>query len=222
MGKTAVVTGATGLVGRELMNELLANDYYSKIIVVGRRSLEIKDNRIEEIIVDFEGLSSIADRLNAEDHFCCLGTTMKKAGSKEMFKKIDLQYPLSLAKIAQQGARFNKFIIVTSVGADAESPLFYNQVKGELEDQLKDLGLKALFIFQPSLLLGARQEFRLLEEMAKLLTVVLSFFIIRLNKQWSISGRSVAKAMLHAAQQTQEGVHVYKPREIRSMVQSVR
>ena len=222
MGKTAVVTGATGLVGRELMKELLANDYYSKIIVVGRRSLNIKDNRIEEIIIDFNDLSSIADRLNAEDHFCCLGTTMSKAGSKEAFKKIDLEYPLTLASIAQKGAKFKTFIIVTAVGADAASPLFYNQVKGALEDELKSLGLTSLHIFQPSLLLGAREEFRFFEEMAKIFTAILSFFIIRLNKRWSISGTSVARAMLEVAQTPAKGTFVHKPNEIRRLSKSTR
>jgi uncharacterized protein YbjT (DUF2867 family) len=217
MDRTAVVTGATGLVGRELMKELLAKDYYTKIIVVGRRSIEIKDNRIEEVIIDFDQISTIADKLNAEDHYCCLGTTMKKAGSKEQFKKIDLDYPVELAKLASQGSRFNTFIVVTAVGADAQSPVFYNKIKGELEDELKGLGLRSLYIFQPSLLIGAREEFRLLEEIANLFTVVLSFFIIGLNKVWSISGRSVAKGMINVAQKGEEGVHVYRPTEIREL-----
>ncbi len=220
MGKTAVVTGATGLVGRELMKVLLANDYYSKIVVVGRRSLDIKDNRIEEIIVDFDQLASVADQLNAEDHYCCLGTTKKKAGSKERFKKIDLNYPLELAEIAKKGSRFNTFIVVTAVGADSESPLFYNQIKGELEDKLKNLGLKSLHIFQPSLLIGAREDFRVLEELAKFFTVVLSFFIIGLNKFWSIRGEDVAKGMFHVAQKGEEGLFVHKPNEIRSLAKS--
>jgi uncharacterized protein YbjT (DUF2867 family) len=216
MDKTAVVTGATGLVGRELMKELLSRDYYSKIIIVGRRSIEIKDNRIEEIIIDFDQISSIADKLNAEDHYCCLGTTMKKAGSKEQFKKIDLEYPLELAKLAKQGSRFRTFIVVTAVGADAGSPVFYNRIKGELEDELKALGLKSLHIFQPSLLLGGREEFRFFEEMAKFLTAVLSFFIIRLNKSWSISGSSVAKGMVNTIHK-EEGLFIHKPREIRKL-----
>lgn len=215
MGKTAVVSGATGLVGRELMKVLLANDYYSKIVVIGRRKLDIKDNRIEEIIVDFDDLGSVKDQLNAEDHYCCLGTTMKKAGSKERFKKIDLDYPLELAKIAAAGDKCNTFIIVTAVGADAESPLFYNQVKGELEDELKALNLSSLHIFQPSLLIGAREEFRIWEELAKFLTMILSFFIIRLNKHWSIKREDVAYGMFIAAKNEHSGLSVHSPHETR-------
>ncbi|MEQ9301500.1 MAG: NAD(P)H-binding protein [Cyclobacteriaceae bacterium] len=221
MERIAVVTGATGLVGRELMKVLLANDHYSKIVVVGRRSLEIKDNRIEEIVVDFGQLDSIADKLNAQDHYCCLGTTMKKAGSKERFMKIDLDYPLALADIAKRGSRFNTFIVVTAVGADAGSQLFYNRIKGQLEDKLKNLGLKSLHIFQPSLLIGAREDFRILEEIAKFLTVILSFFIIGLNKFWSIRGEDVAKGMFYVAKKGEEGLFVHKPHEIRDLAKAI-
>lgn len=221
MERIAVVTGATGLVGRELMKVLLANDHYSKIIVVGRRSLEIKDNRIEEIIVDFAQLDSITDKLNAQDHYCCLGTTMKNAGSKERFKKIDLDYPVALAEIAKRGSKFNTFIIVTAVGADVGSPVFYNRIKGELENKLKNLEMKSLHIFQPSLLIGARQEFRVWEEIAKFLTVILAFFIIRLNKFWSIRGEDVAKGMFYVAKKGEEGLFVHKPHEIRDLAKAI-
>ncbi len=217
MEKTAVVSGATGLVGRELMKVLLANDYYSKILVLGRRKLDIKDNRIEEIVTDFDQLDAVTDQLNAEDHYCCLGTTLKKAGSKENFKKIDLDYPLELARIASAGDKFNTFIVVTALGADAESPLFYNQIKGKLEDKLKSLNLRSLHIFQPSLLIGARENFRFWEEVAKFLTVILSFFIIGLNKFWSIKGEEVAIGMFTAAKQGAHGLFIHKPHEIRDL-----
>jgi uncharacterized protein YbjT (DUF2867 family) len=136
------------------------------------------------------------------------------------FKKIDLDYPIELANIAAKGSRFNTFIIVTAVGADAESALFYNQIKGELEDELKKSGLKSLHIFQPSLLIGAREDFRVLEEIAKFLTVVLSFFIIGLNKFWSIRGKDVAMGMFYAAQKCEAGLFVHKPHQIRDLVKS--
>lgn len=217
MERIAVISGATGLVGRSLLDTILAEDFYSKIIIVSRRHLPLKDNRIEEIIIDFDKLDEVADKLNGHDHYCCLGTTMAQAKTKENFRKIDLEYPLKLAEIASKGSHFRHFIVVTALGADSDSALFYNEVKGELEDKLIEMNLPSLHIFKPSLLLGAREKFRLGEEIAKILTNILSFFIIRVNKLWSIKGSTVARAMFLVAKKDQQEVAVYKPKKIRKI-----
>lgn len=211
MKKIALITGVTGLVGRELLDIILADNYYKSVIVVTRRPLNFKDNRITEIVTDFDHLDMIAGQLDAHDHYCCLGTTIKKAGSKENFRKVDYDYPIKHAQIAAKGSHFERFLIVTALGSNASSPLFYNKIKGQVEETLKDMHLPSLQIFQPSLLLGSRDEFRLGEEVAKFFTTILSFFIVRANKFWSIHGRDVARAMYHVAKDEMVGTYTYKP-----------
>ncbi len=216
--RTALITGATGLVGRELLNIILASDYYSTVKVLTRRPLPIKDNRIQEIVMNLDDMEERKAELGAHDYYCCLGTTMRKAGSKENFIKIDHDYPVTLAKIALEHPEFDQYLIVTAVGANSSSPLFYNEVKGKVEDSLKELGIAKLHIFQPSLLLGAREDFRILEEFAKLFSAILTFFVIGSKKKlWSIKGSEVAKAMLKVAMRDGDGTKTYKPFMIRKL-----
>lgn len=211
--KSALVIGATGLVGKALVRLLLEKDYYSKIIVVARRELAIKDNRLEVIIVeDFEKLNDYAGQLNANDFYCAIGTTRKKAGSKEAFLKVDVDYPVQFARMAMGQPDFEQFLVVTSLGANSDSPLFYNMAKGQLEDQLIDMKMKSLKIFQPSLLIGYRDEFRIGEEIGKFFSSVFSFFAVgSKNRLWSIRGDEVAMAMYKEAQEVRNGVTKYKP-----------
>lgn len=220
-GKTALIVGATGLVGRELLNVLLENDHYSKILIVGRSSPEVKDNRIEELLIDFDNLTDYKDQISANDYYCCIGTTMELARSKEAFYRVDFTYTLELAKMAKEDSQFDQFHMVSSYGANSQSGLFYNAVKGQIEEALQELDLRALHIFQPSLLLGYRKNFRLWEELAKIVSGVLSFFIIgdRL-KFWSIEGRDVAKSMFYVALSGETGVHVHKPLEMRRIART--
>lgn len=216
-----MIVGATGLVGRELLNVLLENDHYSKILIVGRSSPEVKDNRIEELLIDFDNLTDYKDQISANDYYCCIGTTMELARSKEAFYRVDFTYTLELAKMAKEDSQFDQFHMVSSYGANSQSGLFYNAVKGQIEEALQELDLRALHIFQPSLLLGYRKNFRLWEELAKIVSGVLSFFIIgdRL-KFWSIEGRDVAKSMFYVALSGETGVHVHKPLEMRRIART--
>lgn len=211
--KTAIIIGATGLVGKALVRLLLEKDYYEKITVIVRRELAIKDNRLNVVIVDdFDGLNDFSTHLNAHDYYCSLGTTRKKAGSKEAFLKVDVDYPIQFAKIAMQQPDFEQFLVVTSLGANADSPLFYNMAKGKLEEDLIKLGMKSLKIFQPSLLIGYRDEFRLGEEVGKFVSSIFSFFAIgSKNRLWSIRGDEVAMAMYKEAQEDKSGVVKYNP-----------
>ena len=216
MDRVALVVGATGLVGKALIRLLLSKDYYQKIIVLSRRELEIKDNRIELVLLDdFDKMNEVAGKLNAHDVFCALGTTLKQAGSKEKFRKIDVEWPLELARITKDQPLFEQFLMVTAVGANVESPLFYNQVKGEVEVELEKMDMKALKIFQPSLLLGYRDEFRLLEEIYKFFSAVLTFFMIGSKTMlWSIRGEEVATAMFQVARRREPGLERFKPRRM--------
>lgn len=214
--KTALIAGATGLVGNALLNLLLQKDYYQKIIVLTRKELRIKDNRLEVILLkDFDQLESVSEKIQANDYYVALGTTMKKAGSKEAFLKVDVEYPLKIALIAMNQPDFRQFLVVTSYGANANSPLFYNRAKGRLEDGLIKLNLKSLKIFQPSLLIGYRDEFRFWEEVAKGVSTLLSFFVIGSKRRlWTIRGEEVAKAMYRVARKHNPGLKRYKPGKI--------
>jgi uncharacterized protein YbjT (DUF2867 family) len=213
--KTALIIGATALVGRQVLNVLLDYDYYDEIILLGRRSPEVKDNRIREVIIDFETLESHANEISANDYYCCIGTTMKAAGSEEAFKRVDYTYPLELGKMALKDPNFEQFLLVSSFGADSKSILFYNKVKGHLEDEMKTLSLKRLHVFQPSLLLGYRPDFRFFEELAKITSNILSFFVIGESKRfWAIEGHDVAKSMFLIARQHIDGTHTYRPQEM--------
>ncbi len=221
--KIALIAGATGLVGKDLLALLLSENLFDKVKVLTRRPLEKSHEKIEEVLIDdFDKLSDHSDKLDAHHFFCCLGTTMKKAGSKEMFKKIDVEYPVVLAEIAATQPSFEAYHIVTSVGSSPDSPLFYNQVKGECERKLKDLGLPALKIYQPSLLMGRRKEFRLAEEVGKALSSVLSFFVIggREARLWSIHSTDVAKSMMVVAKRNQPGLEVLPPKNMIKLAHS--
>jgi len=216
--KTALIIGATGLVGRELTEALLSSDDYSKIKILTRKSTSLDDYRIEETIVDFEKLVDFKDLIKADDVYCCIGTTMKKAGSEQEFIKIDYKYPIELAKHAIAAGGLGKYLVVTAVGANPGSSIFYNQVKGELERDLQELDIPALHIFRPSLLLGERKEFRFWESVGKMFSAFLSFFLIGSEKKlWAIQSRQVAVAMHKAAQEEGQGVFFYEPAKIRAL-----
>lgn len=212
-GKVAVVIGGTGLVGKQLVRLMVKDERYEHIILISRKSHDIQDPKILELIIDdFSKLREHLAKLNGHDFYCALGTTRKKAGSKEAFLKVDVEYPIEFAKIAKSQPDFKQLLVVTAVGANSSSPLFYNMAKGQLEDQLQDLNLPALKIFQPSLLLGNRKEYRFMEEVAKVLSAFASFFTIASKKRvGAIHDVEVAKSMIDVAHMEESGFKRYKP-----------
>ncbi|MDQ0057898.1 NAD(P)H-binding protein [Paenibacillus harenae] len=210
MNRKAVVVGATGLIGKELVELLLNNRAYVDVTLLVRRRAGITHPKLREMVIDFDLLEQSDVNLTGADVFCTLGTTIKKAGTQEAFRQVDFAYPLALGRMAKtQGAK--QLLIVTAMGADTSSRFFYNRVKGEIEVALNGLGLPALHIFRPSLLLGNREEFRLGERIGSSLSRILSpLFSGRLRKYRPIQARSVAKAMLLAARSSQSGILVYQ------------
>ncbi|WP_421764466.1 NAD(P)H-binding protein [Ekhidna sp.] len=213
MAKKAIVIGATGLVGKQLIRLMVKDEKYDSIVVVTRRPHEIKDPKLIEVIVeDFKDLKKIASKMNGNDFYCALGTTRSKAGSKEVFLKVDVEYPQEFARIAQSQTGFEQLLVVSAVGANSSSPLFYNSAKGQLEDKLQEMNLKALKIFQPSLLLGDRKEYRFFEEVAKVISAIASFFTIGSKKKvGAIRDVEVAKAMIEVAHKDEPGFQRFKP-----------
>jgi uncharacterized protein YbjT (DUF2867 family) len=218
--RSALIMGASGLVGKLLLEAILSKYHYTDVTLVLRRPIDLKpDKRVKIIMIsDFEALDQYEEDLFSEDVFCCLGSTMKKAGSKSDFEKSDLIYPLKIATINQKNPNFKNYLIVTALGANAQSPVYYNQVKGRCEQALLALDLPGLKVFRPSLLLGNRVEKRGGEVLFKVLIQAVSTPLKALGipSFWSIDAAIVARAMLQVAMNENERTVFY---DAKAMVQ---
>lgn len=214
--RIAFVSGSSGLVGMQLLHQLFQHPDYDWVISFGRRELALKHHKLVQVKVDFDNL----DQVNLRDSishqnmggdfqpllkalgsgnvpyvaFCSLGTTIKQAGSKENFYRVDHDYVINFARLVMRlGAK--RFMYVSAIGADAQSPVYYNKVKGEIENDLKRMDFDYVGLFQPSLLLGDRKENRLGEEVAKVVMRGVTFLGL-FKKYKPIYDHQVAKAML--------------------------
>lgn len=195
----ALIAGATGLVGSHLLRMLIDDPDYKQVWVLTRSSVNTGHKKIREIIADFQHLADSLTEVDADHVFCCLGTTMKKAGSRQAFRKVDLEYPREIAQI-MFSKKTEKFLLVSAIGANKNSFFFYNRVKGEVEDAISRLGFPGLFIFRPSLLLGDRKEERIGEDMAKKIYHYIDWtFFGPFKKYKGIPAETVAASMLKMA-----------------------
>jgi uncharacterized protein YbjT (DUF2867 family) len=212
--KTALVAGSTGLIGSQLLELLLKSDAYHKVIAISRKKLSITHDKLINIVCALNQLSDYPNEFRADDVFCCLGTTMKVAKSKGAFRAVDFDAPLLLAKITKEnGAR--KFLLISALGAKKDSSIFYNQVKGEAEESIQQIGFDAFHIFRPSLLLGPRKEHRSGEEAAKVFYKIFGWLIPK--KYQAIESIRVAKAMLSFAELGGSGIFIHESNEIGSL-----
>lgn len=161
--KTALIIGSTGLIGSHLLELLLESREYEKVITFVKRDSGIQHPKLAQHIIDFDKPETYKELVVGDDFFCTIGTTIKNAGSKDAFRKVDFEYPKQFAAFALQN-KIKQFLIVSSLGADANSGNFYLKTKGEIQDFLKDCNFESVSVFQPSLLLGNRTEFRLGEK----------------------------------------------------------
>ena len=214
--RTALIAGSTGLIGGLLLDLLIRDEAYQKVIALTRKPLSASADKVENVVVNFESLRQYKDQLKSDDIFCCLGTTMKQAGSKEAFRKVDYEYPLQLAGLTRdQGAQ--KFFLVSALGAKKSSIVFYNQVKGETEESVAKLNFPTLHIFRPSLLLGPRMEKRTGEDAMKKFYQAFGFiFSGPFRKYQAIEAVKVARAMLHFAKEDQTGNFIHESEELQS------
>lgn len=198
--KTALIAGAGGLTGTELVRQLIHDNRYEKIILLVRKHAGITNPKIQEMIIDFEKLSSLSFIPGKVDEiFCCLGTTMKTAGGKAAFKKVDFEYPLMLAKLGEQSG-ITHFLMISAMGANARSSIFYNRVKGEAEREISLLKIPAISFFRPSLLLGNRIENRPGEKVGIVFAKFLSFAMVGPLKNYkALEVNDLAKAMIREA-----------------------
>lgn len=209
--KTAIIAGATGLIGSQLLELLLTTDTYTHVIVLSRKPLTRTHPKLHNFQVDFEQLDEYTIQLKGDDVYCCLGTTMKQAGSKEAFHKVDFEYPVAVAAITRQrGAR--QFFIVTALGANKDSSFFYNRVKGEVQEAVGKMGFESLHIFQPSLLLGHRTEKRRGEGAGEVVMKGLDFLIPKKYK--AIESAKVARAMIGFALKNMSGTFIHVSEEL--------
>ncbi|WP_203362915.1 oxidoreductase [Bacillus sp. REN10] len=214
MGKIALVAGATGLVGMKLVQQLLAAPEYEKVITLVRRASGMAHDKLEEQVVHFDSLNQLMLDGRVDHAFCCLGTTIKKAKTKEAFRVVDLDYPLRLAQLAKRH-HASQFLVISSMGASVASPFFYSRVKGELEQRLQTLELNGLHLFRPSLLLGERSDFRFGEAAAEKFFQAFPFlFAGPMKKYKPIHAETVARAMVAAALTEKSGVHIYESDQI--------
>lgn len=213
MSRTALIAGASGLVGGHLLRHLLAAEAWDRVVTLGRRTLDEDHPKLDQVLVDFDHLDA-RPFPESDDAFCCLGTTIKKAGSEEAFRRVDYDYVLDFARRAREHGA-SQFLVVSALGANADSRLFYNRVKGEMERAVADLDYEAVQIVRPSLLLGERDVARPKEKIAEAFTKPLRPFLSGpLRKYRPIHGDTVAAAMVNAAQQRRPGVHVFESDEL--------
>ena len=211
MEKTAIIIGATGAVGKEILKNILADSFYTKVYVLGRKSIEklSDDNKLTKIKIDFEKIDFNTSILVNSDVFASLGTTMKIAGSKENQRKIDVDYTVNFAKLCEGKVR--SFNVVSAIGANSNSKNFYNSLKGELEDKLKEMNLGVLRIFQPSLLISKRDDKRFLEEIFMKVAPIFQFVLKGKSKKYSpievdVLGKEIVR---FAIENKEQGTYTY-------------
>lgn len=207
--KIAIVFGATGLVGGFVVKMLLGHEAYQKVLVFGRRKVKLEHERLEQHIINFDKPEQYEHLVKGDDLFICLGTTMRQAGSREAFFRVDYTYALRVAQIALEN-KVNQLLLVSSVGANADSFFFYNRVKGLLENAVRRLPFWSVHIFRPSILIGERNENRWGEQLAgEIGRRVDSLTGGLLTKYRPIEAEVVAKALITAAQGLTPGIKEY-------------
>ena len=208
--KSALIIGSTGLIGSELVNLLLDSNDYTKVITFVKRDSGIKHPKLTQYVIDFDKPETYTDLVVGDDFFCTIGTTIKKAGSQNAFRKVDFEYPKQFAAFALDN-KVKQFLIISSLNADAMSGNFYLKTKGEIQDFLKNCAFESVAVLQPSLLLGNRTEFRLGEKVGAFFMKAFSFvFQGNLKKYKPIEGKTVAKALLKIAQKNVKGFKKYE------------
>jgi uncharacterized protein YbjT (DUF2867 family) len=201
--RRVLLAGATGLVGREILQGLVGDDGVAEVRVLVRRPLDraLVTPKVRELVADFDALDAHPEWFRVDQVVCALGTTIRQAGSRAAFRRVDFDYPVALARLAHaQGARH--FLLVGAAGADAHSRVFYNRVKGELEDAVRAVGYAALTIARPSFLLGPRKDLRVGELVMKRLAYLFP------GALKPVHVRQVASALVCAARAEKPGVSI--------------
>lgn len=215
--RSAIVAGASGLVGERVLRRLLAGGTYDRVIAFVRGPINLTHKKLEQRTVDYERMGRMSAFPRAEDVFCCLGTTIRKAGSPEAFHTVDVGYVARLAEVSVR-AGSTQFLLVSAVGASAQSGNFYLRCKGEAEDMVRTLPYQGVQIFRPSFLIGHRRERRAGEAVGIALARVLSVAMIGPASRYRpIRADDVAKAMVAVADESPPGIHVYESKAMQAL-----
>lgn len=218
--RSALLIGASGLIGGHLLRLLVDDAAYHRVTVPVRKPLSFRHPKLKEYVVEFDLLDKQKDVLRAHDVFCCLGTTIRAAGSQTEFQKVDYTYVVQAASIAAlNGAE--QFLLVSSLGANKHSSAFYTRVKGEVEEAVSKLPFKGVQIFRPSVLIGDRKESRLNETVAVAVMRIISVALVgNLRRYRAIEAKTVAQAMLAVAKRNPTGVTIYESDRIQMLGQA--
>lgn len=217
MSKKAILLGASGLIGRNLLEKLLLNENYSEVLSISRKAIDLKHHKLQQLIIDFDRLGDYADQINGDEVFCCLGSTIKKTPDLNLYRKIDYQYPIDVARIAYtNGAK--QYHLVSAMGANVSSKLFYSRTKGEVERDLQLIPFQSIHLYRPSLLDGNRKEERKAENiMITLMRIINPLLIGPLKKYRSIPIEKVATAMIYKAKANESGIYIYTSDQIQEI-----
>ncbi len=205
--KIAILLGATGLTGSYLLDILLNSDGYEKVRVFTRKTTLKKNDKLEEIICDLLRLEKYSDNFYADEVFCCIGTIRAKTPDKKLYRDIDLGIPLSAAKLSQKN-NIKTFSVISAIGANKNSPIFYSRTKGEMEEAILKYSIPNILIYRPSLIFGKRKDSRYFEKMGLFFTKIVQIFLLgRLKNYKAINAQDLAKAMFLNAQE-KTGHHI--------------
>lgn len=209
LGKSALVIGATGVVGSKLVDQLLRDESYATVWVLVRTTTAKVHDKLQEIILDFNELEDYYPKMYIDDVYCAIGTTIKQAKTKEAMYQIDVEYPLTVVRLAKQHG-VHHVVVVSAVGANSKSPIFYSRMKGELEEQLIELDLPNLSIVRPPLLLDIRKESRIGESLSSIFSrKVQGVVSATIRPNLGIYAMIVAKAMHNATMGTRKKINIY-------------
>lgn len=217
MAKKAIIAGASGLIGSELLSLLLSDPVYSEVVALVRKELPVQNKKLVQLILDFDQLADHTAAITGDVIFCCLGSTKKKTPDLSLYRKIDHDYPVLLAQLAVKN-NVRQYHLVSALGADLHSDNFYLKMKGETEHDIEDTGLKSLHIYQPSLLTGNRKEFRLGEKIGSAVMKIIDPLLIgNFKKYRSIPAATVARAMYRQSLNHDEGLFIHPSDHIKQL-----
>ncbi|MFH1161186.1 MAG: NAD(P)H-binding protein [bacterium] len=209
----ALLIGSTGLIGKHCLDFLIHDENYTQVEVWVRNPNSFPNQKFTEKIMQFEDIPGLP-LIQADHLFCYLGTTMRKAKTQDAFRKVDVEYVVSLAKLAERSG-IHTFLVISSVGANPVSGNFYLRTKGEMEEAVKQCSIPSIYILRPSMLLGKRPEQRFGESIGKIISKIFSPFLFSgLRKYRAIQAETVARAMIACAESSQPGIHVLESDEI--------
>lgn len=215
---TIVLVGSTGAIGKDVLSFLNVEKNVEKIITLTRKPAKNKASKEENLTIDFSNLPGLKNNIKADVFICCLGTTMKVAGSQDEFRKVDYDYVVQFAKLAE-ATQAKKIIVVSALGANAKSKVFYNRIKGQMEIDVAQVHVPSIEFFRPSLLLGKRDEFRPGETLAKILTPILNPLLLGpLKKYKPIQSQTVAKAIVLRSLLGNQGLVTFESDQIEKIL----